>query len=133
MVKVETFGPGARFHHLAVGVRSIREHCQDCEILNEPTQNVNVAFVEMNGMCMELVEPANDKSPILGSLDKGMKLLHVCFEVDEIEAALEIGREHGFRVMANPVVATSMENCQIAWTYSPTYGVVELIESMPSV
>ena len=79
-------------------------------------------------MTLELLEPANEKSPVFLSLKKGIKLVHLCFEVPDIEAAIARGIEHSFMQIAPPVPAPAFEGRRIAWVYHAALGLFELLE-----
>ena len=100
----------------------------DLEIVSDDIQNVSVAFIKMAGITVELIEPLNENSPINSSLKKGQRLMHLCFQVPDIGDAIKKGRENGFHCIAKPVPAKAFKNKRIAWLFSKTYGLVELLE-----
>jgi methylmalonyl-CoA/ethylmalonyl-CoA epimerase len=122
------FGDDARFHHIGMAVPSIREVSPDSRITKDEIQNVFVSFVSLNGVNIELIEPEGTDSPILLSLKKGIKLVHICYEVDDIEEALKECRKHRFHCIARPQPAAAFNNNKIAWIYSRHYGLFELLE-----
>src|SRR2546421_3822320 len=88
--KCNWFGPGSVFHHVGIAVSSIKTDGEGTpEVFEDPIQKVAVAFLENGGCCIELVAPLTTHSPISSALAKGQKLLHLCFEVDDLEKALE--------------------------------------------
>ncbi len=123
------FGPGARAHHVGLAVQSIAALVPDAAITHDETQQVKVAFVDIAGQCIELIEPASDTSPVTDSLAKGQKLVHVAIEVPQIEVAITAARAHGFHRLARPVPATAFDERPIAWLFSRQYGLFELIEA----
>jgi methylmalonyl-CoA/ethylmalonyl-CoA epimerase len=123
------FGNGTSFHHVGLAVRSITDVAgQDVEVVRDDTQKVSVAFVDMAGVRVELIEPATDESPVTLSLQKGQQLVHLCFEVTNIEQALETAKADGFHRLGPPVPARAFGNRRIAWVFSRTYGLLELLE-----
>ena len=68
-----------------------------------PEYGVTVAFVELDGSKIELLEPLGDDSPIVAFLRKhpsgGMH--HVCCEVDDIEVACADVAKAGGRVLGD--------------------------------
>jgi methylmalonyl-CoA/ethylmalonyl-CoA epimerase len=123
------FGAHARFHHLGLAVRSIREASPDSEVLVNRTQGVRYAFVCINGIPVELLEPLGDRSPIAASVSRGLKLLHVCYQVPDLEAAVQTSRAAGFHRMGPPVTAPEFDNCRIVWLFSRHLGLFELLEA----
>ena len=122
------FGKEATFHHIGLAVRSIQEVCPACKPFAEQTQKVSLAFVDLNGVRIELLEPLGDSSPIAKNLREGVKLLHLCYEVADLEEAIEECRAAGFHRLTRPVPAPIFENRRIAWVFSKQYGLFELLE-----
>ena len=130
MLEVNLFGEGAIFDHIGLAVKSIREVMgENSKIVADDTQRVSVAFIETHGIKLELIEMLGENSPITASQEKGQKLVHLCFRVPEIALAVEIGRKNGFHCIAKPVPAKAFENRKIAWLFSRTYGLIELLEN----
>ena len=127
-MRQDYFGRDARFHHIGVAVKSVIDICPDCRITHDPIQGVNVAFMVMNGCPLELIEPVREDSPVSACLRKGTKLLHVCYEVDDIEIAVRKSRYYGFHVIGDPAPAAAFEQRRIAFVSSDAFGVVELLE-----
>ena len=128
-MNIDYFGPGARFHHIGLAVNVIAEVCSSCAPTYDPVQRVNVAFVNLNGCPVELVEPAAENSPVSATLEKGGKLLHLCYEVDDLDAALQACRQHAFHIIRPPAPAAAFNQHRIAFVFSRAVGLVELLES----
>lgn len=128
MKEYSFFGDGAKFHHLGLAVESIRQICDDCEVIVEKTQKVSLAFIRLNGICVELLEPYGDDSPILRNLRNGNKILHVCYEVPDLEAAIERSRQSGFHRLGPPVATHVFDGRRLAWVFSREFGLFELAE-----
>ena len=69
-----------------------------------PEQGVKVCFVNLPNSQIELIEPLNEASPIWKFIEKNPKggQHHVCFEVEEIHAAVAAMRERGATVLGEP-------------------------------
>ena len=129
MIDLKLLGDGVEFDHIGLAVPSIQDTVgTELEIHTDETQRVRVAFVNLNGAPVELVEPLDEKSPVTAGLKKGQKLLHLCFKVSDMDAAIKTGRENGFHLFAKPVPAVAFKGRRIAWLYSKDYGLVELVE-----
>ena len=122
------FGEDAVFHHIGLGVASIDLVSPQSTPIEDPIQRVRVAFISLNGVTVELVEPLGEDSPIQQSLDKGSKLLHLCYTVPDLDLALEHAKQFGFRCIHKPVPAVAFENNRIAWVFSLQFGLIELLE-----
>jgi len=129
MTKANFFGKDAEFDHVGFAVRSIQQVVKGACKTEDPIQDVNVSFLDVHGLTMELVEPISESSPVSKLLEKGQSIYHVCFRVPNIQAAMTAAREHGFHCIAKPVPARAFKNKNIAWLFSKTYGLIELMES----
>ena len=125
------FGEGARFHHVGLAMRSIRDACGDAETRVNETEGVSLAFVEVHGIRIELLEPLGEDSPIARNLANGVKLLHLCFEVPDLDAALEHCRPAGFHRLKPPAPAAAMGGRRIVWVFHREFGLFELLEREP--
>ena len=72
--------------------------------LDMPAQGVKVCFVNLPNSQIELIEPLNEESPIWNFIQKNPKggQHHVCFEVEEIHAAVAAMKERGATVLGEP-------------------------------
>jgi methylmalonyl-CoA/ethylmalonyl-CoA epimerase len=128
MIECNFFGAGARFHHIGLAVESIRAICPSAEAFVEETQRVSLAFIQFNGITVELLEPLGENSPINRSLREGVKLLHLCYEVPDLEKALETCRPAGFHRLGPPVPTPVFDGRRLAWVFSKQFGLFELVE-----
>ena len=69
----------------------------------EPDHGVTVVFVDLGNTKVELLEPLDDGSPIAGFLEKNPSggIHHICYEVDDIQAAKERMIQEGARVLGD--------------------------------
>lgn len=130
MTVLPLLGPDASFDHVGIAVRSIREVAgPDIGVTADAEQRVSVAFVEVAGLRVELVEPLGDRSPVDSNLQKGQSLVHLCFRVPDLQAALARARQAGLHQITRPVSATAFANRRIAWLFSRDIGLIELLEA----
>ena len=128
-------------HHLGFVVKSISTVADefaasisarwDGEIIHDPIQRVRVAFfspVHSANPVYELVEPASEDSPVADFLKKRGGLHHVCYEVTDLDAALEAARSTGWAIASSPARAVAFEGRRIAWIFSKTRLLMELLE-----
>jgi len=123
------FGSDAEFEHIGMAVKSIESIDRTITKICDPIQRVNVAFIRVNGIELELVEPAGDDSPVKGVLEKGQSFYHLCFRVKNIENAIAHARKKGFHCIAKPVSAAAFNDRKIAWLYNINFGLFELVEA----
>ncbi len=69
----------------------------------EPDHGVVVVFVELPNTKIELLHPLGEGSPIAGFLGKnpGGGIHHVCYEVEDIQAAAQKLKADGARVLGD--------------------------------
>jgi methylmalonyl-CoA/ethylmalonyl-CoA epimerase len=127
-VKYAVFGPDATFHHVGLAVESIRTLAPSADVVHETTQRVSLAFVDFNGIRVELLEPDAEGSPVALGLRRGQKLLHLCFEVTDLEAAIARCRASGFHRLGPPVTTPVFGGRRLVWVYSRQFGLFELVE-----
>jgi methylmalonyl-CoA/ethylmalonyl-CoA epimerase len=97
----------------------------------DPIQKTSVCFIATNNegdVPIELVAPSGDESPVNRFLGKGITTYHLCYEVDDIGEALKHVRSQGCLVLSEPVPAVAFEGRRIAWFYTPTRQLTELVE-----
>jgi methylmalonyl-CoA/ethylmalonyl-CoA epimerase len=126
---VDFFGSGATFHHVGLAVESIDAAQAGLTKFHDPIQKVVVAFMEVHGAMIELIEPAGGGSPVSASLAKGIQLLHLCYEVPNLEQAIASAGKHGLRLIARPAPAVAFDQRRIAWLFHQRFGVFELLEA----
>jgi methylmalonyl-CoA/ethylmalonyl-CoA epimerase len=97
-----------RIDHLGVAVASIDEALGVYRALGlaagrreeVPSQKVATVFLPVGESRIELLEPTASDSPIAKFLDRrGPGIHHVCFAVDDLEAALAELSARGFRLI----------------------------------
>lgn len=133
MKGLPSFGPGTTFDHVGLAVRSIADLVDSSTpVTDDPTQRVSVAFVDMAGLRVELIQPLGDRSPVDASLAKNQPLVHLCFRVPDLEAALKHGRASGVQPLTRPVPAPAFGGRRIAWVFRKDVGLIELVEDAPA-
>ena len=122
------FGEDAKLDHIGMVVKSIKEVDESLNVSEDRTQKVCISFININGVRFELLESAAEDSPIVESFKRGVKLLHVCYEVEDIDKAIERSREFGFHCISPTTSAPAFDGRFIAWLYHKHYGLFELVE-----
>lgn len=128
---------GFRFHHIGYAVNSIEKtsvyYTEEgwilSEIYSDTIQNTKIAFLFKNSFpLIELVEPIDDKSPVVKTLDKmGVTPYHVCYEVDDIEIAISNLKKKRFIPLFKPVEAIALENRKICYLFNQAVGLIEIV------
>lgn len=102
---------------------------------DDPIQKVTVNFMtqsDNDAVEVELIMPLTEDSPLRTMLNKSAGgAYHLCFETNDIESALAHVRSKGCVVVSNPVPAVAFGGRRIAWFYTRTRQLFELVEREP--
>lgn len=101
-----------RLNHVAIAVpdmdtaRAAYRDAMGAEVSEPvalPEHGVTVSFVTLPNTKIELLEPLGELSPILSYLAKNKNggIHHLCFEVEDLEAAIKTMVEQGRRVLGS--------------------------------
>ena len=102
-----------KLHHIGVVVQNINESLGEIanflnfESTSLPTligsQKVNICFLKTNNVYVELIEPAEENSPITNFAKEGGGFHHLCFEVDDIQYEIDRMVTNGAHLVVAPV------------------------------
>ena len=102
-----------KLHHIGIVVENIQKSLGeltkylDFESTTVPSlvgsQKVNICFLKTNNVFLELIEPAEENSPISNFIKKGGGFHHLCFEVDDIHLELEKMKKNGVHIVVDVV------------------------------
>jgi methylmalonyl-CoA/ethylmalonyl-CoA epimerase len=101
-----------RLNHVAIAVKDLKAAtavyrdtlgAEVSEPLAQPEHGVTVVFITLPNTKIELLEPLGNASPIANFLERnaGGGIHHVCYEVDDIQAARERLQSQGARVLGD--------------------------------
>jgi methylmalonyl-CoA/ethylmalonyl-CoA epimerase len=99
---------------------------------DDPQQQARVAFIGLEATGdtqLELIAPLAPGSQVERVLSKGQSLYHVCYEVPEINAAIAHLRAQKCILISGPTPAVAYDGRPIAWLYTPTKQLTELVEA----
>ncbi len=129
-----------KIHHTGVVVRNIQEHFTRYleplmrgylvgPVIHDPLQKVNVAFIEFEQGCIELVEPASTDSPVQAfATAQAAGFHHICFELDDLDARLGALRETGCVIVSAPKPAVAFGGRRICFVVTRDRLLWELLE-----
>lgn len=132
-----------KMHHIGVAVPAIAEaaraYANDgwiCgETIFDARRNVRICFAEKpNEIPHELVEPAAENSPVSAILRKNggePEAYHVCYAVADLERTIADLRAEKWLLVHAAVPAIALGNARVAFLYSPSAGLIELLEKSP--
>jgi methylmalonyl-CoA/ethylmalonyl-CoA epimerase len=102
-----------KLHHIGIVVENIQKSLGeltkylDFESTTVPSlvgsQKVNICFLKTNNVFLELIEPAEENSPISNFIKKGGGFHHLCFEIDDIHLELEKMKKNGAHIVVDVV------------------------------
>ena len=102
-----------KLHHIGIVVANIQKSLGDLtkyldfESTTVPSlvgsQKVNICFLKTNNVFLELIEPAEENSPISNFIKKGGGFHHLCFEIDDIHLELEKMKKNGAHIVVDVV------------------------------
>ena len=102
-----------KLHHIGIAVKNIQESLGELtqflsfESTTVPSligsQKVSVCFLKTNNIYIELIEPAEENSPVSDFAKGGGGFHHLCFEVDDIHNEIEKMIKKGARLIVEPV------------------------------
>jgi len=133
--------PAYKIDHIGVAVVSIDDALaiyrslglEEAHREDVPAQKVRTAFLPVGESRIELLEPTAEDSPVAKFLARrGGGVHHVCFAVDDIEAALADLKGRGFRLLHDQPVPGA-DGKRVAFLH-PDAGqgvLIELSQSAP--
>ena len=126
-VAVSTLGPTTELLSALFGYRVVSGPFDD------PIQKVTVNFLAKSAEDVaeiELIAPLAQDSPIRSMLAKdGGGAYHLCFETSDIDGALAHAKSNGCIVVSPPVPAVAFQGRRIAWIYTRSRQLFELVEA----
>lgn len=137
---------GFRLSHVGVAVPKLDPAAEMLDTLfgykvvsgpfDDPIQKVTVNFLRQSGEDaaeIELIAPLTEDSPIRSMLAKGSgAAYHLCFETMDLDGALAYVKSKGCILVSPPAPAVAFEGRRIAWFYTPTRQLFELVEAAPA-
>lgn len=130
-----------KIHHIGAAVRDLQKavetyrdlfgYALDSGPFVDEVQGVEVCLLRLGSspqIMLELVSPIGTPSPIDTILKKRNTAYHVCYEVDDIGSVISEFRRKGCIMVAEPVPAAAFGGRRIAWLYTPTNQLVEILE-----
>ena len=129
--------PGFRMHHVGVAVADLEQsmawyqEAMGLVPLGPPVedakQQVRVVFLGE----LELVAPLGANSPLFRYLKVDQSCYHICYEVDDLRAALVWLKSKKALVVSGPFPGPAFQERPLAWVYLPDKHLIELVEAPP--
>jgi methylmalonyl-CoA/ethylmalonyl-CoA epimerase len=124
-----------RPHHVGIACRSIEpvrrwvhdthDVISDSGVVHDPLQRADLCLLSLNGsLAIELVSG----EAVLGLLKRAQSYYHMCYEVDDIDAAARTLTASRCRLIREPAPAVLFDGRRVCFALGPA-GLVELLES----
>jgi methylmalonyl-CoA/ethylmalonyl-CoA epimerase len=90
----------------------------------QPDHGVTTVFVELPNTKIELLEPLGDNSPIAAFLARNTSggIHHVCYEVEDIHAAIAHLKAHGARVLGDGMPKTGAHGKPVVFLHPKDFN-----------
>jgi len=129
-----------KIHHIGIVVNNIQDSLGEFSKFIKfdettiPTlvgsQKVNVCFMKLGELRIELIEPIGDDSPVFNFLEKGGGFNHICFEVENLSHTIDEMVKQGGRLIVPSI--KGFEGRQIAFIFlnmkKTNFNLIELAE-----
>lgn len=129
--------PGAGFHHIGMATRAIAPELAFFQALgyrlegapfSDPVQGIAGCFLAGPGPRLELLENLPGASTLTPWLASGLRMYHLAYEVDAMDAALAGARAARGKVLVAPVPAVAFGGRRIAFALFRNGLMLEFIE-----
>ena len=102
-------------------------------ITHDKDRQVEICFIKKDGYTIELISPTSQDSPFYPMLKKHENCAyHICYESFDVKADVIRLKSAGFHMIDPFKVAPAIENKPVAFFFSPTAGIIEIIDSAPT-
>lgn len=95
----------------------------------DPTRDIDIAFIENNGVVIELVMPKSKESVIYKLAGKYKNMpYHICYETDSIIEEIKRLEERGYIVIQKLESACAINDKKVVFLMHLDIGMIELVE-----
>ena len=129
-------------HHVGYAVANIHEAVKKffdlgyentSEIIQDENRRINIVFMKHKDadMCVELIEPLDDHSPVSATLSQKKNVAspyHICYETHSLKKSIYLLKKKGYYVTSNPAPAPAIGNRCVAFLVNRDAGLIELLE-----
>lgn len=123
-----------KIHHIGIACSDIEEALADFGRYHPIVKRSEVVYDELQKaeLCMVYTDTGLDVEFIAGEqvarlVKKGISYYHLCYEVDDLDAALSESVGKGAMIISEPKQAVLFGGRRVAFVYLP-YGLVEFVE-----
>ena len=126
-----------KVHHIGYAVKDLEQSISAFEALGysageitaDTGRHIRIAFLQNESERVELVAPDGEETPVDGVLKSiGPTPYHICYEVEDIHAALCELQKSRWIVTKQPEPAPAIGGAMVAFLYHRRVGMIELVE-----
>lgn len=100
----------------------------------DQTRDIDITFIENNGMVIELIMPKSKESVIYQLAGKYKNMpYHICYETDSLSDEIKRLEERGYIVIQKPETACAINNKKVVFLMHLDIGMIELVEKNEGV
>lgn len=132
-----------KFHHVGVVVQKIDSYNSTIEKLFKPQeitipfhnkiQKVKICFFNIGGFYIELIEPAEEQTPVTSFLEKkGEGIHHLAFEVSDIEKSTLDLEKAGGKIVCPPTPGFDDRLISFVYVDSLPFKLIEFVSEKKS-
>lgn len=128
-----------QFHHVGYLVRDISRSMDAFQLLGYKVERPSrldevrlayIGFMRMDGSRIEIIQPANDESPIYLLMKKYKNTpYHLCFSTTNMDEDIKMLEAKGFMVFKARETAPCMDHKDVVFLMSQDIGMIELYEN----
>lgn len=99
------------------------------DTVNDTGYGVDISFMKNGDYLIELVSPVTEESVVRGLMKRFKNSpYHICYECDQLEAAVDDMKSKGFVAWDEPHVAPALQDKRVCFMIHPKAGMIELVE-----
>lgn len=127
-----------KIHHIGYLVENIYASLEEFErmgaeresdLIYDSERMVDIVFVRMDTMLIELISPREESAEIGTSLRRLRNCpYHICFRCNDINDMIQKLVCCGSILIKEPQVAVAIDNKKVAFLYNDNIGVYEIVE-----
>ena len=126
------------FHHVGYLVKNMEDSLNAFEVLGysvvrppakDDIRGAFIAFMQKDGIRIELIQPADRESPVYGLLKHYRNApYHLCYGTDDFEGDISRLEAKGFSLFTEIEPAPCMGNRNVAFLMNAHIGMIELYD-----
>ncbi len=101
------------------------------EVIEDQDRKIHICFLKNEDTVVELVSPMDETSVVYEMHKKFRNMpYHICYEVEDIEAAMREYRKQGFIIVQSVAPAIAFNNRKVVFLFNKYIGMIEIVEKI---